>query len=264
VDSLKRCISAFEKIDDHEHTRLFLTPSSQTDMDKDSKITIRHRTGPGFTSQEPLALVSNLSGWEGDSLGESGQVPDPFEHGGPSPETRYLYYRLYNANCEMPSKASFITEEPSLGRIRADFVAPPHTPASIKWCISRVEKNADLSAGNLFADLYCDSPIPDGHISISTGRCPGMSPEEPMALVQADKGEVFLQKLYSRKIRATRTFDFSDIPGWLSLKVGEIYGTDGKVVQKTGGDGVIKYDGYIARSSTGETGFIYKGYVEFI
>ena len=84
----------------------------------------------------------------------------------------------------MPSKVAFDTEEPSLGRIRADSVAPPHSPASIKRCISRVERNPALAHANIFADISCVAPLKEGHISILGTDGPGLSPDEPMAIVQ--------------------------------------------------------------------------------
>ena len=82
----------------------------------------------------------------------------------------------------MPSKVAFDPEKPSLGRIRVDFVAPPHSPASIKRCISRVEKIPALAHADLFEDISCETPLKERHISID-GL--GLSPNEPMAIVQS-------------------------------------------------------------------------------
>src|SRR6266446_4390148 len=84
----------------------------------------------------------------------------------------------------MASKVAFDVEEPSLGRIRVDSVAPPHSPASIKRCISRVEGNPDFAFANLFADTSSDTPLGEGHISLLRTDGPGLSPDEPMAIVQ--------------------------------------------------------------------------------
>ena len=97
-----------------------------------------------------------------------------------------VYYQLYANDCEIPSKVAFDQEEPSIGRIRADCVAPPHSPTSIKGCISRVERNPALLHADLFADTLCDTPLTEGHISILRTDGPGLSPDEPMAIVQAD------------------------------------------------------------------------------
>ena len=84
----------------------------------------------------------------------------------------------------MASKVAIDPEEPSLGRVRADSVAPPHSPASIKRCISRVEKTPALAHADLFANVFFDSPMKEGHISILHSDGPGLSPNEPMAIVR--------------------------------------------------------------------------------
>ena len=94
-----------------------------------------------------------------------------------------MYYLLYADKYEMPSKVAIDPEEPSLGRIRADSVAPPHSLASIKRCISRVERTPALAHADLFADITCDTPLKEGHISILCTDGPGRSPNEPMAIV---------------------------------------------------------------------------------
>ena len=94
-----------------------------------------------------------------------------------------MYYLLYADDDEMASKVPNDPQRPSLGRIRADSVSPPHNPASIKRCISRVERTPELAHGNLFADLSCDTPLKEGHISILRTDGPGLSPNKPMAIV---------------------------------------------------------------------------------
>ena len=86
----------------------------------------------------------------------------------------------------MSSNVAFGQKEPSIGRIRVDFVAPPHSPASIKRYISRVEGRPALMHADLFADTSCDTPLTEGHISILRTDCPGLSPDEPMAIVQVE------------------------------------------------------------------------------
>jgi hypothetical protein len=96
-----------------------------------------------------------------------------------------VYYLLYYDSSEMPSKVAIDPEEPSLGRIRADSVPPPHGAASIKRCISRVERNPELAYyAELFADISCKTPLKEGHIPILRTDCPGLSPNKPMAIVQ--------------------------------------------------------------------------------
>ena len=93
-----------------------------------------------------------------------------------------MYYLLYADGSDLPSKVATDPEEPSLGRIRADSVAPPHSPTSIKRCISRVEGTSFYHA-DLFEDILCDIPLKEGHISILRTDGPGLSPNKPMAIV---------------------------------------------------------------------------------
>ena len=95
-----------------------------------------------------------------------------------------VYYHLYADDYEIPSKVAFDPEEPSLGRIRADCVAPPHSHTSIKRYISRVEGRPALMHADLFSDTSCDTPLAEGHISILRTDGPGLSPNEPMAIVE--------------------------------------------------------------------------------
>ena len=94
-----------------------------------------------------------------------------------------MYYELYADGCAMQSKVAFDTEDPFLGRIRADSVAPPHSPTSIKRCISRAERNPILAyAADFFVDTSCETPLKEGHICLCTDG-PGLSSDEPMAIV---------------------------------------------------------------------------------
>ena len=91
---------------------------------------------------------------------------------------------LYGINHEMPSKVAFDPEEPSFGRIRANSVAPPHCPTSIKRCISKVEGDTGFAwHADLFEDTSCNTPLEEGHISILPTDGPGLSPNEPMVIV---------------------------------------------------------------------------------
>jgi hypothetical protein len=101
-----------------------------------------------------------------------------------------VYYQLYANDYEMSSKVAFDPTEPCLGRIRADSVVPPHSPASIKHCISRVERIPALAFADLFADISCDAPLKEGHISVLRIDGPGLSPNEPMAIVQVENPSI--------------------------------------------------------------------------
>ena len=95
-----------------------------------------------------------------------------------------VYYRLYADDYEVPSKVAVDPMKPSLGRIRTDSVAPPHSLTSIKRCISKVERTPAFAHADIFASISCDTPLEEGQISILFTDGLGMSPNEPMAIVQ--------------------------------------------------------------------------------
>ena len=178
-------------------------------MDDTDKVTILNGTSPGFTPQEPLALVAQMSDSERSALEseERGGLGSAEEPDTTAPEIRYctsnqhsptflfvtsrllweVYYLLYADDYEIPSKVANDPEEPSIGRIRADSVAPPHSPISIKRCISRVERKPSFAYADLFTDTSCDTPLKEGHISILFTDGPGLSPDDPMAIVQVER-----------------------------------------------------------------------------
>ena len=85
---------------------------------------------------------------------------------------------------EIPSEVAFDPEQPSLGRIRVDSVTPPHNYVIIKRCISKVDQTPAITHASLFADISCNTPLKeDQTISFLRSDYPGLSPEEPMAIV---------------------------------------------------------------------------------
>jgi hypothetical protein len=95
-----------------------------------------------------------------------------------------VYYLLYADDYEMASKVGIDPMKPSLGRISADSVTPPHGPATIKRCISRVERIPALAHAELFADTSCNTPLKERYMSLLHTDGPGLSSNEPMAIVQ--------------------------------------------------------------------------------
>jgi len=128
---------------------------------------------------------SERSALESDGRSELASAAELESDTMPAADIRYLYYLLYTDDDEIPSKVAFDPEETSLGRIRTDSVTPPHTLTSIKRCISRVERNPAIASAhaNLFADTSCDTPLKEGQISLLSTDGPGLSPNEPMAIV---------------------------------------------------------------------------------
>ena len=107
----------------------------------------------------------------------------------------------------MPSKVAIDPDKPSLGRIRADYIAPPLSLNSIKRCISRVEGNPAFSYVDLFADTTYDTPLKDGRISIlrTDGPVLPVNPNGRMAIVQV-RNSLLPDGQYFIKNRASGTY----------------------------------------------------------
>ena len=212
AESIKLRIAKAEDINLNDPTTLslFLTIYNQSPLDDAEKVNILDRTGAGSTPQAPLALVAKILNSERSAL-ESGRR-GRLMNAEPLPDFQYrssiqysstflfvltsrllgkVYYQVFANNSDVPSKVAFDQELPSLGCIRCDSIAPPHTPASIKRRISRVEETPELVNSNLFATIRDDSPLKEAHILIlGTDIGLGLSPDEPMAIVQMPISQV--------------------------------------------------------------------------
>ena len=98
-----------------------------------------------------------------------------------------VYYQVYSEGEAIHAKTSFTEEDPFIGRIVSQRVAPPHTAASIKRFLSKQENISDHNCTNLYATIFSHSALEDGcYASVETGDGPGSSPQQPMALVISD------------------------------------------------------------------------------
>lgn len=91
-----------------------------------------------------------------------------------------VYYRVYAEDGAIPSVNRAYTDDPYLGRIPAEFVAPPPTVANLKRCLSGVENIDKHTAVNLFLSASSQMPMADDRRVSNPG--PGCQPTEPMAL----------------------------------------------------------------------------------
>jgi hypothetical protein len=97
-----------------------------------------------------------------------------------------VYYRIYAEDGEIQSANPVYTDDPSLGRIIAKLVAPPHTVMTLKRCISNVENIDNAIPTKLFISASSQTPMDDaGSVSILAHPGPGCNPNEPMVLVAA-------------------------------------------------------------------------------
>jgi hypothetical protein len=145
VDTLKNCLASSEDIADIASLSLFrLTQSSQSPMDDTCKITIRTRTGPGSSPQEPMVLVANLPHserskleyWDlsGSSERDSDVISPNYRHRKSLvPSRLWLQYCLKCTIGCMPSivrchqnRLSTLRNLPLVASLRILFRRPPH------------------------------------------------------------------------------------------------------------------------------------------
>ena len=84
---------------------------------------------------------------------------------------------------------------------------------------SRVEGGPELLRADLFADTSCDTPLTEGHISILRTDGPGQSPDQPMAIVQADVQAEVTSIPNGRYLIKNRAADIY----WLANSSGKVY-----------------------------------------
>lgn len=100
-----------------------------------------------------------------------------------------VYYRLYAEDGAIQSMNPVYTDDPSLGRIAAELVTPPHTVISLKRCLSGIENIDDNIPTTLFVAASSQTPMDDGvRVSILAYPGPGCTPDEPMAFVAKFSG----------------------------------------------------------------------------
>jgi hypothetical protein len=93
-----------------------------------------------------------------------------------------VYYRVYSEDGAIRSLHPLNPNDPSLSRIHATSVAPPHTAASLKRRLCRVEGVTGTTT--LFTTTPDLSPMNDGdRITFLTEASPGVNSQKPMAFV---------------------------------------------------------------------------------
>jgi hypothetical protein len=280
--SLKHCLLSVENIDVNTPSNLFISASSHTPMDDAGRVSILAYPGPGCTPNEPMALVVKLSDSGRSPLDEKKPeavlLPSPE---GPTPfEMRYIYYRVYKQHGAVLSKQPADPNIPSVGRISADSVPPPHTAESIMRCISKIEDLDSSKTSQLFIDISSEYPIGDRPVSILSSDRPGSTPENPMAFViepvlaSSLPAPVVVPTPYptfNKRIRVIKgqVSDYRN-PRWLAITPGEILRTinvparpqpwvrpNGSLFQ-----GPSHYLAYEAVNDAGQLGFVYEANVK--
>ena len=113
-----------------------------------------------------------------------------------------MYYRLYTKLGAFESNRPLYYNDRFIGRIPSKSFAPPHTVASIRRSLCKLEGLSEPGEALVFTPL--SSPVPkedSARLSLYAPSGPGMSEQDPIALVvESEKRtkDAILEKLPER------------------------------------------------------------------
>ncbi|EDR04002.1 uncharacterized protein LACBIDRAFT_330920 [Laccaria bicolor S238N-H82] len=95
-----------------------------------------------------------------------------------------VYYRLYTELGAFESNYALYSDDRFIGRIPSKSFAPPHTVASIKWSLCRLEGLSEPDKALVYIPLSSPAPKEDSaRLSLYAPSGPGLSEQDPIALV---------------------------------------------------------------------------------
>ncbi|EDR11722.1 uncharacterized protein LACBIDRAFT_314265 [Laccaria bicolor S238N-H82] len=98
--------------------------------------------------------------------------------------TSYVYYRLYTKLGAFESNHALYRNDRFIGRIPSKSFAPPHTVASIKWSLCKLEGLTEPAKALLFTPLSSSAPKEDSaRLPLYGPSGPGLSEQDPIVLV---------------------------------------------------------------------------------
>ena len=100
-----------------------------------------------------------------------------------------MYYRLYTKLGAFESNRPLYSNDRFIGRLPTKSFAPPHTVASIKWTLCKLEGLSEPDKALIFTPLSSPAPKEDSaRLTPSALSGPGLSEQDPIALVvESDK-----------------------------------------------------------------------------
>ncbi|EDR15483.1 uncharacterized protein LACBIDRAFT_321347 [Laccaria bicolor S238N-H82] len=142
------------------------------------------------------------------------------------PGVRYVYYRLYTKGGPLESINPIYSNDRFIGRILSTSVRPPHTVASLKRYLCKIE---DLAPENctLYQSLTENTALEDStHLSLRGTPGPGSSVDDPIALVSSNERQSQVESSATSKELLERDFEQHYV-------YYHIYDEQGETVSKT-------------------------------
>ncbi|EDR01802.1 uncharacterized protein LACBIDRAFT_295543 [Laccaria bicolor S238N-H82] len=152
-------------------------------------------------------------------------------------EHRNIYYRLYTKEGPLESNNPIFSNDPFISRISSKSVRPPHTAASLKKCICKIEDVEGPQMGALYSSLSEREPLEDSARLVLRGNSesepgPGSSEVDPIILV-VDKGAA------EKRPKPASNTGSNELPTWNSEReyiYYRLYDDDSEAISKTSFD----------------------------
>jgi len=128
---------------------------------------------------------------------------------------RAVYYRLYTKEGPLESNNPIFSNDRFISRISSRSVRPPHTAASLKRYICKIEGVEDSEKGALYLSLSEEKPLDDSaRLALKGNSGPGSSEVDPIVFV-VDKGAV------EKRSKSASNACKNELPAW---KIEKRYG----------------------------------------
>ncbi|KIJ95893.1 hypothetical protein K443DRAFT_682706 [Laccaria amethystina LaAM-08-1] len=181
-------------------------------------------TGDGAHNVENTVGQASLDGQGG---------PEPISQMRTASEHRNIYYRLYTKGGPLESNNPIFSNDRFISRISSKSVRPPHTAASLKRYVCKIEGVEGPEKADLYLSLSENKPLDESARLALRGNSggPGSSEADPVVFV-VDKGAV------EKRPKSASNAGSSELPaGKNELYVYyRLYDDDGEAVSKTSFD----------------------------
>ena len=128
---------------------------------------------------------------------------------------RAVYYRLYTKEGPLKSKNPIFSNDRSISRISSKSVRPPHTAASLKRYVCKIEGVEGPEKAALYLSLSEKKPVDDSvRLALRGNSGPGSSELDPVVFV-VDKDAA------EKRSKSTSNAGTNELPAW---KIEQRYG----------------------------------------